>query len=126
MERVEREPFRLGCPCFADELVGREATQALQPATEVVGVDEVVEVAPELLVAVVMVAPDGRVLDGPVHPLDLAVRPRVVDPGAAVFDPILPTAHGEHVRDDARGGPVGMARREAELDALSVSTVWIL
>src|SRR5918993_5905184 len=118
MDRVEREPFRLGYPCFADEFVGGEATQALQPATEVVGADEVLEVAPELLVAVVMVTPDGGVLDGPVHPLDLAVRPRVVDPGAAVFDSILPTAHREHVRDDACGGPVGMARREAELDAV--------
>lgn len=44
MVRVERKPFRLVCPDFADVFVGRETTQGLQPVTVVVCVDEVVEV----------------------------------------------------------------------------------
>ena len=45
MERVEVESFGLFCPGFADELVGREAFEGLEPSGEVVGVDEVCEVA---------------------------------------------------------------------------------
>jgi hypothetical protein len=40
----------------------------------------------ELLVVVVVVAPDGGVLDGAVHAFDLAVGPRVLWLGEAVFD----------------------------------------
>jgi hypothetical protein len=36
-----------------------------------------------------MVAPDGRVLEGAVHPLDLTVRPRVVGLGQPVLDAVL-------------------------------------
>ena len=32
---------------------------------------------------------DGRVLDGPVHAFHLAVRPRVIDLGEPVLDPVL-------------------------------------
>jgi hypothetical protein len=38
-----------------------------------VGGDEVVEVSSQLIVAVVVEALDGGILDGAVHPLDLAV-----------------------------------------------------
>ena len=46
----------------------------------------------------------------------------MVDLGTAALDPVLDAvlaaAHGEHVCDEAGGGPVGVARREAELDAV--------
>ncbi len=35
----------------------------------------------------------SRVLDRPVHPLDLAVSPRMVGLGQAVLDPVGPTDH---------------------------------
>ena len=73
MGRVEGEPFGPGCPGFADEPRRRETAQALQAPTEVVGIGEVVEVTPEPVVAVVVVAPYRGVFDDPVHPLDLAV-----------------------------------------------------
>lgn len=66
---------------------------------------------------VVVEAFDGRLLDGAVHPFDLAVGPGVLDPGQPVLDPMLFTAHVEHVRDPGGGRPVGVARREGELDA---------
>jgi hypothetical protein len=58
LERVEPEALGLGCPAFADELVRCEAFEGLQPASEVVGGDEVSEMALGLLVAVVMLALD--------------------------------------------------------------------
>jgi hypothetical protein len=57
--------------------IRRETLEGLEPAGEVVGGDEVGEVLPELVVAVVVEAFDRRLLDRPVHALDLAVRPRV-------------------------------------------------
>jgi hypothetical protein len=116
--RICIEAFGLGCPCFADEFVGSEAAQPLEALAEVVGGDEVVEVLPELYVAVVMIAVDGSVLDGAVHPLDLAVGPGVVDAGEAVLDAMLLASHGEHVSHVSSCGSVRVARREAELDAV--------
>ena len=48
---------------FADELVGREAFEGLQPAPEVVGADEVGEVISQRVVVIVVEAFDGRFLD---------------------------------------------------------------
>ena len=73
LERVQSESFRLGCPSFADELVGGEAIKGLQSPGEVVGGEEVGEMANELIVRFVVISFDGRVLDCPVHPLDLSV-----------------------------------------------------
>jgi hypothetical protein len=61
VERVESEPLGLLRPGFADELGGREAAQGLEPPGEVVGGDELSEVPPKLVVAVVVVPPDGGV-----------------------------------------------------------------
>src|SRR3954453_2197166 len=71
------EPFRLECPSFADELVGREALQGLEPAPEVVGGDEVSQVRAQLVVRGVVEPLDRGFLDGAVHALDLSIRPRV-------------------------------------------------
>lgn len=77
MERAKSEAVGLRSPAFADELVGGQAFQRLEPPAEVVGDDEVGEMPFELCVIVVVVAPDGRVLDGAVHAFDLAVSPRM-------------------------------------------------
>ena len=115
MDRIEFESVGLGCPSSADEFVWREG---LETASEVVGSDEVCEMAPKLLVAVMVEAFDGSVLDGAVHPLDLTVGPRMVDLGEAVFDTVLAAAHGEHVAHVLSGRAVRVARRSAELDAV--------
>jgi hypothetical protein len=111
----------------------REAAQGLETAAIVVGVDEVVEVGGQLVVAVVVVAFDGRLLDRPVHPLDLAVGPRVLQLGQAMLDVVL---IADPVEDVVEG--VFVSCLIGELDApsaaclrlplrtgLSVSTVWI-
>ena len=73
MRWVEPEPIGLVRPDLVDELVGREATQRLQPERMVVGLHEELEVSPELVVAVIVIAPDGRLLERVVHPLELTV-----------------------------------------------------
>lgn len=47
------------------------------------------EVAFELVVTIVVIALDGGVLDRAVHPFDLPVGPRMVDPGKAMLDVVL-------------------------------------
>jgi len=84
--RILDEPAWLICPGFADGFVRREPLERLQAVPKVVGLDEVGEVLPKLIMALVVEALDGRVLDGPVHPLDLTVRPRMARLGQTMFD----------------------------------------
>lgn len=83
---VVHEPGGLFGPGFADGFVGREATQCLQAAGEVVGRHEVGEMPAEFVVALVVEALDGRLLDSAVHALDLAIRPRMPRLGQPMFD----------------------------------------
>jgi hypothetical protein len=67
-----------------------------------------------------MKAFDDGFLDRAIHSLNLAIYPRMAHLDEAVFDPVLAANAVEDVREGARNqGPVG------ELNALSVSTVWI-
>ncbi len=72
--------------------------------------------AAKLIVAVVMEAFDGGVLDRSVHALDLAVGPRVVGLGQTVLDPIRFADHVEAHRPGIGSIPVpGLV---GELDAI--------
>ncbi|MEA2262597.1 MAG: hypothetical protein QOJ51_5422, partial [Acidobacteriaceae bacterium] len=73
MDGVESKSIRFFLPAFADELIGREAAESLEPFGEVVSGDEVAEVGSQLVVAVVVVALNRGLFDGAVHALDLAV-----------------------------------------------------
>ena len=75
--------------------------------------------------AVVVVTFDSRFFDRSVHSLDLAVGPGMLD-CEPVFDPVLTATHVEHVRDVSGRGPIGVARRERELDTIIGQAVWIL
>src|ERR1039458_9172414 len=78
LARFVFESIWFACPGFADGFKGREPLQSLETLGEVIGVEERCEVLAKLVVAVVVIAPDSRLLEGAVHPLDLSVRPRVV------------------------------------------------
>jgi hypothetical protein len=97
-----------------DELGGREAAQRLEPTGMVVGVHEELQVDAELLMTVVVVAPDGRLFDGAVHPLDLSVGPGVVHLGQLVLDAVL---IADPVEDVLAVPDVLLAR--GELDAVA-------
>mgnify|MGYP003411521968 CR=1 FL=1 len=53
----------LVCPSLADVLVGSEPPQGLEALSEVVGVEEGFEVLSELLVGLVVIAPNGGFLE---------------------------------------------------------------
>jgi hypothetical protein len=69
-------------------------------------------------VIVVVEAFDGGVLDGSIHPLDVAIGPGMIDAGKAVLDAVLGVAQVEHVGQALSGCSVGVARRQAELDTI--------
>lgn len=75
---IESESIGLLGPGLTDVLVGGEAQESLEPTGEVVGYDEVDEMAAQLLVGLVVVALHSRVLECRVHSFDLAVSPGMV------------------------------------------------
>jgi len=78
VDRVENESVWLGCPDLADVFIRREAAEGLEPPGEIVSVHEVGEMGAELVVVFVIEAFYRCVFDRAVHPLDLAIGPRVV------------------------------------------------
>ena len=86
---------------------------------------------PQLVVAVVAVAPDGRVLEGPVHALNLSVRPGMARLSQSVIDVVLGTGELERMRPEdlaslIRGAAELVLPGVVKWVPLSVSTVWIL
>ena len=75
---------------------------------------------------VVVVDLDCGVIDRAVHPLGLAVGPRVVGLGQPVLYPVGDADAVEDVRTEvAAAGPPLFFGRSAKAMSLSVSTVWI-
>lgn len=83
---IECEALRLFCPDGADVFVGCESFEGLESSGEVVGMDEVGEMLPEVFVGLVVEAFDGGFFESSVHALDLAVGPGVLGLGEAVVD----------------------------------------
>jgi hypothetical protein len=61
---IEVETLWLICPAFADELVGRQAFEGFRSSAIIVGVDKVIKVSFELVVAVIVIAFDGCLFNG--------------------------------------------------------------
>lgn len=110
---IYSEPFGLRCPDFADILIGCQAFEGFEAAGVIVGVDEVAEMAAQLVVIVVVIAFDSRLFDRPVHALNLTVGPGVRDLGQTVFDIVF---MADTVKDMPSGSFVFLA--VGELDAV--------
>ncbi len=89
MAWIDSESFRLVCPLFTDEFVRAQASQCLQSACEVVGVYKIIQISDELSMVIIMIALDGRLLEGPVHPLHLVVAPWMIHFAEAMFNIIV-------------------------------------
>ncbi len=74
---IEFEALGFFCPSGADVFVGGKSFESLESSSEFVGVHDVGEVLPELLVGLVIEALDRCLFESSVHALDLA--------GARVF-----------------------------------------
>src|SRR5947207_15918120 len=88
MDRIENESSGLFCPGTADVFVRGKAFQDLETTGEIVSGDEVDQVGSELVVAVIVIAVDGRLFDRAVHPLDLPIGPWVMGLGQAMLDAV--------------------------------------
>lgn len=89
MGRIESEAVGLFEPGLAEVFLGGKAQEGLEPTGEVIGHDEVDEMAAQLLMGLVVVALHSRLLKCPVHPFDLAVGLRMVRLGEPMFDAVL-------------------------------------
>src|SRR5215468_1041594 len=85
------------CPGFTDGFERREPIQSLETLGEVVGGEECLDVLAKLVVAVVVVAPNSRLFESPVHPLDLPVRPRMIWLCQPMLNPVRPAEQIEHM-----------------------------
>jgi hypothetical protein len=56
---IESESVWFFFPDFADKFERREALQCLKPSGKIVGIDEVGEMTPELIMVVIMIPFDG-------------------------------------------------------------------
>src|SRR3546814_4071761 len=99
MDGIDSEAFRLFGPELADVFVGGEAFESLEPLGKVVGGEEVCEVRPQPVVAVVVVAANGGLFDRAVHAFDLAVGPGVVRLGEPVVDVRFGARSEEHTSE---------------------------
>lgn len=61
-----------------------EATERFQSSFEIIGIQEVGELAAKLIMAVLVIPFDRRCFDCPVHPFNLAVGPRMGGHGQAM------------------------------------------
>lgn len=60
----------------------------------------------------------GGLLVCSIHPVNLAIGPRMLDHDKAMLNAVFSAAHVEHVGHAGRRRPIGVARRVRELDAV--------
>ena len=91
---MDVKPCRVLLPALHDVFIGCVALEPLEPLGEVVGIHEAMQVLFQLLVGFVVITLHCCLLQRPVHPLNLAVGPRVVRLGEAVLDIVLAAGSG--------------------------------
>ncbi len=71
----------------------------------------------ELMVSVVVMASDGRLFEGAVHPLHLPIGPRMIELGQAMLDAVVPADAIEGMAPQPGGGPLAVPGQIGALDA---------
>src|SRR3954453_2605703 len=123
MDRIENESSGLFCPGTADVFVRGKAFQDLETTGEIVSGDEVDQVGSELVVAVIVIAVDGRLFDRTVHPLDLPIGPWVTGLGQAMLDTVGSADLSEAVNPLPSRPAITIFWQVSDWIPLSVSTV---
>jgi hypothetical protein len=117
--RVDFERRWVSGPGIADGLEGSSPPEPLQVLGEVVGCDECQHVSLEAVQVRIVEHLDGGVFHGSVHPLSLAVGPRVIGLGEPVLDAVL---SADPVEDGgaqpSTGRPVSVLRQIGERHAV--------
>ena len=112
------EAVGLVCPVLGDELERGEPLEGLQAPDEVVGVHEGGEVSSQTVVAFIVIATDGGVLQGAVHAFDLAIGPWVVGLCQAVLDAMHAARPVKRMAAPAGGRLLPVPGQVGELDAI--------
>lgn len=102
VDRIDAEAIWLFGPCRADSFVRCKAMKGLEPPGEVVSIEEGGKVIFKLPVGLIVISPDGCLLQRPVHPFDLAVGPWVLGLVTPVIDAMPPAGPVEGVAAPAR------------------------
>ena len=89
--RFDPEALWVFFPDTSHVLVRSEATEHLQSTSVIVGIDEELKMLPKLVVAGIVVALDGGILDRAIHPFHLAIGPRMVGLGQSMLDAVFTT-----------------------------------
>ena len=115
---IESESVWFFCPGFADKFEWREALQCLEPSGEVIGVDEVREVAAKLVMVIIVIPFDGCLFDGSIHAFYLSIGPWVLWFGQTVFDFMSPTGAVEWMAAIAGCGSIPVLWQISELNTV--------
>ena len=125
---VENKSIGFFLPAFTDELEGGESTESLESFGEIVSSDEVVEVNQQLVMTVVVIALDGRFLDGSVHAFYLPVGPGMIRFCQPMFDAVQQTDPVKGMSAKAGGWPLAVLWQIGELDSVigehGMDAVW--
>src|SRR2546423_12077111 len=118
MDLIENESSGLFCPCTADVFVRGRALQDRETTGEIVSGDEVDQVGSELVVAVIVVAVDGRLFDRAVHPFDLPIGPWVMGLGQAMLDALGSADLIKSVDPVSSGPAIAVFWQDSELNTV--------
>ena len=136
VDGVQSESLRLFCPELTDSFKRRESTKTLKALGEVVRIEEGGQMRAKTFVGRVEEPANGCVLDGAVHPFDLAIGPRMIEFREAMVDAVLRAGQVKGVGPKALmagdqllnldDGPTAMRRRElkAIVGEHGVDRVW--
>src|SRR5690606_18850805 len=91
MDRFGGKAIWLRLPLLTDELERRQSFQRLQSHGKVVGSQEGLEVVVQPVSVGIIIAVNGRFLEGSVHPFNLSICPRMIWFSEAVFNAVRPT-----------------------------------
>ena len=89
VERIQSESLGLLCPELTNPLERREPAKALEALRKVVRIEEGGQMRAKARMGGVEEPADGCVLDGAIHPFDLAVGPRMIEFREAMVDAVL-------------------------------------
>lgn len=105
---------------------GGDAREGLEPAGEIIGQQEAVDVRFQLFVREVVIPVHHGVLDGSVHAFNLSICRGMRWLGESIADSVLIAAAIEHPRDPLSRRPVTCRGGCQTWLPLSVRIVWVL
>jgi hypothetical protein len=115
VEGVQSESLGLFCPELTTPLERRETAKALESLRKVVRIEEGGQVRSKARMRGIEEPADRCVLDGPIHPFDLTVGPRMVEFREPMVDAVLSTR--SQMRARSSSSAISLSRFSRRCDA---------